>query len=312
MKLLITGYSGFVGTHLVDAIKESYSFSLLGRRSPNFTCEYLQSSINSEADYSSILTGVDVVIHAAGLAHVVNDKSKDSLKEYRSVNLKGTLNLAKQASEKGVKRFIFISTVKVNGEKTPLEKPFTHEDARQPQDFYGLSKSEAEEQIEKLSKDTGMDYVFIRPPLVYGQGVKANFSALMKLTIKKIPLPFGAIKSNRRSLVSVYNLVDLIKVCIEHPNASNQIFLVSDGEDLSTTAMVKLMADVQSVKPLLLPLPVWLLKMLGKLTGRCDMISRLTDSLRVDITHTQETLSWTPPYSVTQGFAKSIERVKNV
>ena len=307
MKILITGYSGFVGSHLLEELKDNFDLKLLGRKSPSIECEFLQAPIDSNADYSSIISGTDVIIHIAARAHIMNDTALDPLDEFREVNVRGTLNLAEQAAHAGVNRFIYISSIKVNGEQTSLRKPFHFSDQRMPEDAYGLSKSEAEQQLISLSKQTGMEYVFIRPPLVYGKGVKANFSALMKLSGKKLPLPFGAIITNKRSLVSVYNLVDLIRVCIEHPHAANQIFLVSDGDDLSTTAMVKLMAEVQGVKPMLVPLPVWTLKLLGKLIGNSDMISRLTDSLRVDITHTKETLNWTPPYSVEEGFAKCIE-----
>jgi nucleoside-diphosphate-sugar epimerase len=310
VKVLITGYSGFIGSHLLDELKDNFNISLLGRTEPDICSHFLKASIDDCSDYLSILDGVDVVIHVAARAHIMNDNADSPLEEFRGVNVRGTLNLAKQAAEQGVKRFIFISSVKVNGEKTSLNKPFTHADKRRPEDDYGLSKLEAEEQLKMLSDITGMEYVFIRPPLVYGQGVKANFSALMGFVEKKLPLPFSAIYNNSRSLVSVYNLVDLIKTCIEHPNASNQTFLVSDGEDLSTLEMVELMAKVQSVKPLLLAVPVWILKLLGKLTGKSDMISRLTDSLEVDITHTIETLNWKPPYSVEEGFAKCVEKNK--
>ena len=306
-KVLITGFSGFVGSHLLDDLKNDFQIKLVGRNKPLGEYDFLQTSIDGSTDFSPILQDVDLVIHVAARAHIMNDTATDPLEEFRAVNVRGTLNLAHQAAQSGVKRFIYISSIKVNGEQTPFEKPFKFSDQRMPEDAYGLSKSEAEEQLMSLAKQTGMEYVFIRPPLVYGKGVKANFSALMKLAGKKLPLPFGAINANKRSLVSVYNLIDLIKVCIEHPHAANQTFLVSDGDDLSTTSMVKLMAEVQGVKPLLVPLPVWSLKLLGKITGKSDMISRLTDSLRVDITHTQETLNWTPPFSVKEGFAKCIE-----
>ena len=306
-KILITGFSGFVGSHLLDELKDDFHIKLLGRNKPVGEYDFLQASIDDSTDFSPILQDVDVVIHVAARAHVMNDTATDPLEAFRAVNVRGTLNLAYQAAQSGVKRFIYISSIKVNGEQTPFEKPFNFSDQPMPEDAYGISKSEAEEQLVSLANQTGMEYVFIRPPLVYGKGVKANFSALMKLVGKKLPLPFSAINANKRSLVSVYNLVDLIKVCIEHPKAANQTFLVSDGDDLSTTAIVKLMAEVQGVKPLLIPLPVWSLKLLGIITGKSDMISRLTDSLRVDITHTKETLDWTPPLSVKEGFAKCIE-----
>jgi nucleoside-diphosphate-sugar epimerase len=307
MRILITGTSGFVGSHLLGELKNDFQIKLVGRNKPIGEYNFLQASIDESTDFSQILQDVDVVIHVAARAHIMNDNATDPLEAFRAVNVRGTMNLGHQAAQSGVKRFIYISSIKVNGEQTPFDKPFNFSDQRMPEDAYGISKSEAEEQLVSLAKQTGMEYVFIRPPLVYGKGVKANFSALMKLAGKKLPLPFGAINANKRSLVSVYNLVDLIKVCIRHPQAANQIFLVSDGDDLSTTAMVKLMAEVQGIKPILIPLPVWSLKLLGKITGKSDMISRLTDSLRVDITHTQERLNWTPPFSVKEGFAKCIE-----
>lgn len=307
MKILITGYSGFVGEHLLEVLQGGFDLKLLGRTNPCLECEFFQAPINSSTDYSVAMSNVDVVIHLAALTHIFNDSVYDPIEEFREVNVKGSINLARCAAQAGVKRFIFMSSIKVNGEKTSIDSPYTSTDQHQPEDAYGLSKSEAEEQLILLAKKNGMEYVFIRPPLVYGKGVKANFSALMKLAAKKIPLPFGATNSNKRSLVSVYNLVDLIKVCIEHPKAANQVFLVSDGDDLSTTEMVKLMADVQGVKPILFPFPVWLLRLLGRLTGRTATISRLTDSLCVDSTNTRETLNWTPPYSVEDGFVKCIE-----
>ena len=307
MKILITGYSGFVGSNLLEQLKGNFDLKLLGRQSPCIESDFFQAIIDSKADYSSIIADTDIVIHVAARTHIMNDATLDPLEEFREVNVRGTLNLAKQAARAGVKRFIYISSIKVNGEKTSFAKAFMFSDQRMPEDAYAISKSEAEEQLETLCEQTGMEYVFIRPPLVYGKGVKANFSALMKLAGKKLPLPFGSINANKRSLVSVYNLVDLIKVCIEHPKAANQTFMVSDGDDLSTSAMVKLMAEVQGIKPILVLIPVWFLKLLGKLTGKSDMISRLTDSLLVDITHTKETLNWMPLFSVKEGFVKCIE-----
>lgn len=308
MKILITGYSGFVGSHLINELDSKYDLKLLGRASPSIKCEFLQAPIDSITDYSSIISGIDVVIHVAARAHIMNDDAFDSLEQFREVNVRGTINLAGQAARAGVKRFIYISSIKVNGEKTSIDFPYSSAEHHKPENAYGISKSEAEQNLISLAKKTGMEYVIIRPPLIYGLGVKANFSLLMKLVSKKLPLPFGAINSNKRSLVSVYNLVDLINVCIEHPKAANQIFLVSDGDDLSTTAMVKLMADVQGVKLLLVPVPVWVLKVFGKLTGKSDTISRLTDSLRVDITHTRVILGWVPPFSVIEGFSKCMEK----
>ena len=311
MNILLTGSSGFLGSRLLKLIPSAFYTELLVRKT---LLEYSEnqyiSNIDNKSDFSAALINKDAVIHCAARAHIMNDDSIEPLVEFREVNTHGTLNLAKQAAAAGVKRFIFISSIKVNGEAT-LGYPFTAFDEHKPEDFYGISKSEAEVGLRAIAEESGMEVVIIRTPLVYGPGVKANFAALMYIVNKKIPLPFGLIKSNKRSLVYVDNLVDLIIACLDHPNAANQTFLVSDAHDLSTTEMVKLMAKVQGVKPWLLPFPVWKLKLLGKITGKSDIISRLTDSLQVDITHTRETLDWTPPYSIEEGFAKSVQLKNN-
>jgi UDP-glucose 4-epimerase len=303
MNIVLTGYTGFLGSHLLRQCASKYNFILLGR---NTSGENVYD-INNTVEVSNALRNSDVIIHSAARAHVLNDKSSDPWHEYVSNNVDLTVMLAQKAIEAGVKRFIFISTLKVNGEGT-TSQPFRHNDDAMPYDFYAKSKVHAEIKLKELCANSHMELVIIRPPLVYGEGVKANFMALFKLVTKKFPLPFGSIKDNRRSLVSVYNLVDLIDTCILHPNAANQTFLVSDDNDVSTTEMVKLMAKVQGVKPLLLPIPVWMLKLLGKITIKSEMISRLTDSLQVDISQTKETLGWKPPYSVEEGFAKCIQK----
>lgn len=300
-KVLITGYSGFVGSMICEELQNIYHLHLLGRK--DSACGVVfKSNIDSNTDFSDALNGVSCVIHSAARVHVMNDTSTDPLAEFRAVNTLGTINLAKQAAQAGVKRFIFVSSIKVNGETTTGKKPFTAKDKRMPEDPYGISKSEAEQQLLELGKQTGMEIVIIRPPLVYGEGVKANFASLMQLVGKGLPLPFRLITKNKRSLVSVYNLVDLINVCIGHPNAANQVFLASDDHDLSTAEMVSLMAKVQDKLNLAIPVPVWCFKLAGKLLGKQDVIDRLTGSLQLDITHTKNTLNWSPPYSVEHGF----------
>lgn len=301
MKVLVTGYSGFVGNILVKQLQGSYQISLLGRKSSDLGDVYI-NDIDSTSFYTNALERVDVVVHCAARVHIMNDNSSDPLAEFRAVNTFGTLNLAKQAAQAGVKRFIFLSTIKVNGESTSGKEPFTACDTPSFLDPYGISKAEAEQQLFELGKQTGMEITIIRPPLVYGEDVKANFASLMRFIGKGLPLPFRAIKSNKRSLVSVYNLVDLIKVCIEHPKAANQIFLASDDNDLSTAEMVALMAKVQNKKNLALPIPVWCFKLVGKLLNKNDVVDRLIGSLQLDITHTKGTLNWKPPYSVEHGF----------
>ncbi|PKH31900.1 NAD-dependent epimerase/dehydratase family protein [Shewanella sp. ALD9] len=307
----ITGYSGFVGKVLISELKPS-KLLLLGRKKPKDIfdydfCEFDLSAINHSLLATS-LSKARVLIHIAARVHIMNDINDNPLAEFRAVNTQGTLSLAKQAADAGVKRFIFISSIKVNGETTTNRPPFTKSDNPAPIDPYGISKAEAEMQLLALGKITGMEIVIIRPPLVYGEGVKANFSSLMSFVNKGYPLPFKAIKNNKRSLISVYNLVDLIKLCIEHPNAANQIFLASDDNDLSTSAMVSLMAKVQKRKSFFLPIPVWCFQFVGVLFNKRDVIDRLTGSLQLDITHTKNTLDWKPPYSVDHGFQLSTKK----
>ncbi|TMN77033.1 MULTISPECIES: SDR family oxidoreductase [unclassified Pseudoalteromonas] len=300
-RLLITGYSGFVGSNLVDQLQCSYQLNLLGRK-PSNCGNVFTHNLDSSSLYSDSLVNVDFVVHCAARVHIMDDAASDPLNEFRAINTKGSLNLAKQAAAVGVKRFIFLSSIKVNGESTSGKVPFSASDKPAAEDPYGISKAEAEQQLLDLSKQTGMEVVIIRPPLVYGEGVKANFASLMRFVGKGLPLPFRSIKNNKRSLVSVYNLVDLIKVCIEHPKAANQIFLASDDFDLSTAEMVALMAKAQDKKNLALPVPVWCFKLVGKLLNKNDVIDRLTGSLQLDISHTKNTLDWKPPYSVEHGF----------
>lgn len=311
MNILLTGSTGFLGSRLLELIPSVFNTELLVRKTSllHSECQYI-GNIDGESNYSEALNGKDILIHCAARAHLMNDQSTDPLLEFYEVNTYGTLNLAKQAAVAGVKRFIFISSIKVNGEMT-FNIPFTAFDEQKPVDFYSFSKSDAEIGLRVIAEESGMEVVIIRPPLVYGPDAKANFAALMKFINNRIPLPLGSIKSNKRSLVYVDNLVDLIIACLDHPSAGNKTFLVSDDEDVSTTEMVKMMAKVQRVKPWFLPIPVWLLLLIGKLTRKSDMISRLTASLQVDITHTKETLGWTPPYSVEDGFANSIKVLKD-
>lgn len=311
MKILVTGGSGFVGTELLSDLPCD-DLICAGRNKPYNVKkhQFIKATINAQTDYMSVLKGINVIIHLAARVHVMDDIAEDSLTAYREVNTLGTLNLARQAADAGVERFIFVSTIKVNGESTSNVSPYKSSDRTKPEDPYGVSKSEAEIQLLALSQETGLEIVIIRPPLVYGEGVKANFASLLKMVGKRIPLPFRAINNNKRSLVSVYNLVDLIKVCIEHPKATNQVFLVSDDNDISTSDMVALMARVQGVNNYSIPFPVWCFNFLGRLLNKQDVVDRLVGSLQVDITHTKETLNWKPPYSVEEGFAKCVEKNK--
>ncbi len=307
-KLLLTGYSGFVGSYLLRNLQENHTLSLIGRKIPkNSTFDFYQLDFDDLPDFMPALTGVSVLIHCAARVHIMKDEAQDPLVEFRRVNTNGTIHLAKQAIAAGVKRFIYISSIKVNGESTELNKPFKSTDNRHPEDHYGQSKSESEEELLQLAKETEMEVVIIRPTLVYGPGVKANFASLMNLVSKGLPLPFGRITNNRRSLVSVRNLVDLIITCIDHPKAANQVFLVSDDNDVSTASMVKAMSTALGKPNRMLPVPLWCFNLIGKVLGKQDKIDRLLGSLQVDISHTKETLDWTPPQTLEEGFKETAE-----
>ena len=307
MNIVLTGYKGFLGKHIAKLLKDDHTFNFLGRVED---VDENVTDINDVASVSTVLKNSDVIIHTAARCHILRENSSNPWFEYYKSNVDLSIKLAKLSISLKLKRFIFISSLNVLGTLTESNKKMVY-DSFDPSCIFSNSKMIAEIELIDLFKNSSTQLVIIRPPLVYGEGVKANFVALFNLITKKLPLPFGAITKNRRSLVSVYNLVDLIETCIHHPNAANQTFLVSDDHDLSTTEMVKLMAKVHGVKPWLLPVPVWMLKLLGKITGKSDMISRLTDSLQVDITHTKETLDWTPPYSVEEGFAKCVQTPRN-
>jgi len=306
--IFITGSNGFLGRQLTNRLN-GRKLSLLTRGAPKISSghRFLQSEIDSLSDFTSGLKDCDTVIHCAARVHIMGKESSESLNAYREVNTVGTLNLAKQSVEAGVKRFIFISSIKVNGETTEPNKPFKYSDERSPSDSYGISKSEAEEQLMILAEKTGLEVVVIRPTLIYGPGVKANFASLMSLVSKGIPLPFGSITDNKRSLVSVNNLVDLVVTCIDHPKAANQVFLVSDDDDVSTSQIVHQMAKSLGNTELQLPIPRWCFRFFGKVLGKQDVVDRLLGSLQVDITHTKETLNWQPPQSLEDGFKETAQ-----
>ncbi|MDH0447940.1 SDR family oxidoreductase [Shewanella sp. GD04112] len=314
--ILLTGATGFVGSAVLFKLLEEKEVAIrtYGRRSlsalgnsRNLSIEQICGPITSDTDYSLAFKDISVVIHCAARVHLMQDDESNPLLLYREVNTEGTLNLAKQAVNAGIKRFIFVSSIKVNGESTELGKSFTYSDIRSPQDPYGVSKSEAEHHLIELSKETGLELVIIRPTLVYGPGVKANFASLMNLVSKGIPLPFGCITQNKRSLVSVTNLVDLIITCIDHPKAANQVFLVSDDHDVSTSEMVHEMAKALDKPSMQLPIPIWCYKLAGKLFNKSDVVDRLTGSLQVDISHTKQTLGWKPPQTLQEGFKQTAQ-----
>lgn len=314
MNCLITGAGGFVGTSLCSVLLMRDSVLRIALRSPQDLVENSEGVVVGAIDagtvWSRALQGVSTVIHLAARVHVMNDVSEDPLAEFRRVNVDGTLNLARQAAVIGVKRFVYISSVKVNGESTMSGRAFTEADAIAPQDAYGQSKSEAEQGLRQLAADSGMEVVIIRPPLVYGPGVKANFAALMRTVQRGYPLPLGSVH-NQRSLVALDNLVDFIITCATHPQAANQTFLVSDGQDLSTTELIRGLAHAGGVTARLLPLPVPWLRAVASLLGKADAVDRLCGNLQVDISKARKLLAWTPPVTVDEGLRRAVLNRKN-
>lgn len=299
-KILLTGATGFVGRQILERLPKTTH--VFGRSKPEHECIFVKGELDNKTDFSQALEGIDVVIHCAARAHVMNDTETEL---YEQINTLATLSLAKQAAALGAKRFIFISTIKVNGESTLEGGAFRFSDKQNPSDPYGISKANAEIGLQEIAAKTGMAAVIIRPPLVYGAGVKANFAAMMKLAKRNLPLPLGAIH-NKRSLVAVENLVDLVLTCIDHPAAANQTFLVSDDCDVSTTELLRLMTLAAGKKPILLPIPVSWLKAVASLAGKQAVIDRLCGNLQVDISHTKQILGWKPPITLEQGIAKCV------
>lgn len=307
-RLLITGVSGFVGQSIVSALGTHSEFSLrgTGRSTASYVVsDYHQADLAPNTNWEPIVSGVDVVIHCAARVHIMDDKVSDPLAEFRIVNVAGTLNLAMRAVEAGVSRFIFISSIKVNGEGTTHGLRYRENDVSMPEDAYGVSKCEAETALLELAKTSNMEVVIIRPPLVYGPGVNGNFLSLLKLANTGFPLPLGAIH-NQRSMVYVGNLVDLIIRCIDHPAAANQVFLVSDNRDLSTTELLRMIRADMNLPARLLPVPSALLRLLGRLTGKGQVIERLCDSLQVDVSKARKLLEWEPPFSVEEGMREMV------
>lgn len=307
MKLLVTGGNGFLGSRVLAALQQQPGLIVAAsvRQAPPGATAYLAiGCLNGQTDWSSALQGVDCVVHTAARVHVVKDNATDPLAAFRCVNVQGTLNLAQQAAAAGVRRLVFISSVKVHGETTALGAPFVADGVLAPLDPYGVSKMQAEQGLRDIATQTGMEVVIIRPPLVYGPGVKANFLAMMGWLSRGIPLPLGAIH-NQRSLVALDNLVDLIATCTHHPAAANQTFLVSDGEDLSTTQLLRRMGQAMGRPARLIPVAPALLRAGAALLGKPELAQRLCGSLQVDITKTRHLLGWKPPISVDEGLRRA-------
>ena len=323
--ILVTGANGFVGHALCDSLLQ-HGYHVRGAVRSNdviLNSRILRipvGEINTLTDWSAALAGVDVVIHLAARVHVMNETSSDPLTEFRLTNVDGTEHLARSAAASGVKRLVFVSSIKVNGESTfptssntkqippspPLEKwgilrqVFSETDEADPQDPYGVSKWEAEQALHRVAAETGLEVVIVRPPLVYGAGVKGNFAQMLKVLAKGIPLPLASV-SNLRSLVYLGNFVDALLICATHPAAAGQTYLVSDGEDVSTPALLRQLGAAMGHPARLLPCPPVLLKLAGRVLGRSDQVERLLGSLQVDSSKIRRELGWRPPYTLQQG-----------
>jgi len=306
-RLLVTGATGFVGASLCRRLLAggfAVSGTLLPSESPAALVAGVQpvrvEPLGSETVWDEALAGVDTVIHLAARVHVMNERCSDPLEEFRKVNVAGTLKLARDAAEAGVRRLVFVSSIKVNGEETSA--PYTGDSLPHPTDPYGISKFEAEQGVRSIAGQTGLEVVIVRPTLVYGPGVRANFLSMLQVVQRGIPLPLASIR-NKRSLTYLGNLVDALAACAVHPAAAGRTYLLSDGEDLSTPELLRRCAAALGVPARLLPFPVSLMLLAGKLTGRGALLSRLTGSLAVDSSGIREELGWTPPFTLEQGLA---------
>jgi nucleoside-diphosphate-sugar epimerase len=306
--LLITGANGFIGKVLIKRLsQDGHLVNALVRKKievPYSNETFLIPSINAKTNWAELLKDRDVVIHLLARVHIMDDKATDPLMEFRNINVDVTIALAKEAAKQGIKRFVFLSSVKVNGESTSNE-PFSETNLAHPQDAYAISKWEAEEALWQISKETGMEIVIIRSPLVYGPNVKANFLKMMQYVKQGIPLPLGSIQ-NKRSLIGIDNLVDFITTTISHPKAANQTFLISDDEDISTTNLLRRIGECMEKPARLIPISPKILSFLFKIIGRQDFGDRLLGSLEVDITKAKKLLAWSPPFTLNEGLRATV------
>lgn len=302
--ILVTGANGFVGRHLCKELRNrSLAFQAISRDGANATTAV--GEITRNTDWSVALAGVDTVVHLAARVHVMSETEADPLLAFRAMNVDATMNLARQARAFGARRFVFVSSIKVNGERTKAGKPFTADDAPAPEDAYGQSKAEAEMQLLSFARETGLEVVIIRPPLVYGPGVGANFHLLMRWAGSGLPSPFGACH-NKRSLIYVGNLVDLLIKACGSEKAAGQVFLASDGEDHSTAQLFRKLAQLQSRSGWNIPVPPSLMHALAAALGKHSYSDRLLSNLQLDIGKTVDLLRWTPPFGIDIGLKKTV------
>jgi nucleoside-diphosphate-sugar epimerase len=314
--ILITGATGFVGSHLVKQLLADQFPVICALRTAQRSAQNIENTeshvvgdINDKTDWSLCLQNTKIIIHCAARVHVMNEQDSDPLNAFRQVNVQGTMRLAEQAAQAGVAQFIYISSVKVNGEFTTRNSPFTEESTPQPSDPYGISKHEAEVALLALGQKTGMAITIIRPPLVYGNGVTANFLSLLNWVNKKVPLPLGSIH-NKRSFIYVENLVNLIVTCLQNPAAYHQIFFASDDEDVSTTELLQQAALALEVPSRLFPFPIWLMTFIATILGKKSITDRLCQSLQVDVSKAKTVLTWTPPFNMQQGLRASVTSIQ--
>ena len=312
MRVLVTGSTGFVGRALIPAMlrrghKPAEVLRCAEENPDGRLTKVVVGNIDGATKWPKAIKSAEAVIHLAARVHVMRDSASDPVAEFRSVNTEGTLHLARQAAEAGVRRFIFLSTIGVNGNSTLHGKVFMPTDTPSPHDPYSMSKYEAEIGLHSIARSTGMELVIIRPPLVYGANAPGNFGKLTRLVARSFPLPLGSI-NNLRSFVGIDNLVDFIVTCLEHPAAANETFMVSDGEDLSTPDLIRRMARAMNRPAHLLPVPVWALKAGALLLGKGDAVQRLCGNLQVDISKSRTLLGWNPPVSVDEGLRRAVGR----
>jgi UDP-glucose 4-epimerase len=303
-QVLVTGASGFVGTALCRTLRDRGDRVVPCVRNAGGGGQVAVGDLGPDTDWSAALAGCDSVIHLAARVHVMSDKDADPLSAYRTVNVDATLNLARQAAQHGVRRFVFVSSIKVNGEATGAE-PFRATDQAMPCDPYGVSKLEAELALREFAHQSGLEVVIVRPPLVYGPGVKANFLNLMRLVRSGMPLPFGRVR-NRRSMVALDNLVDLLILCSRHPKAPGGVFMVSDAQDMTIAELVTAIASAMGKRKWLLPISPSLMRGLGSALGKAAVIDRLLGSLQVDSAPTRSTLQWTPVITQQEAIAECV------
>lgn len=296
---MVSGANGFIGRALCNVlVSREIVVNRCVRRAAFGESTFAVGDIDASTNWSAPLKGCDVVVHLAGRAHQLADRALDPLEEFRRVNVYGSLALFSQAARQNVKRFVYISSIGVNGNETAV--PFVETDLPRPCEPYAVSKLEAETGLKRLAAETGLELVIIRPPLVYGPGAPGNFGRLLHWMRKGIPLPLGAIH-NRRSMIALGNLTDFIEVCLMHPAAANQVFLVSDGEDISTSDLLRRVARLMCRPERLIPVPSAWVEAIAMIVGKRDLARRLCHDLQVDSGKARELLAWSPPLSINEG-----------